>query len=123
MINFLLLQVASILKLSLTPFGYGYGVVKALKNKEYNQYALNLALSKDRYGNALLGYAMNDLLINPHGYKFGNGLETISSALGKNQVAGTLTRFGRTIAGTLNAIDKDHCIKSIDNTIINKTNN
>ena len=118
MINFLLLQVASILKLTLTPFGYTYGVIKAIKNKEYEQYALNLALSKDRYGNALLGYAMNDLLIKPHGYKFGNGLETISSGLGKNQVAGTLTRFGQIIAGTLNKIDHNHCINSIDNTII-----
>ena len=120
MINFLLLQVASLLKLTLTPFGYTYGVIRALYRKEYDQYTLNLALSKDRYGNALLGYAMNDLLITPHGYKFGNGLETISSALGKNQLAGTLTRFGRGVAGTLNKIDKNHCINSIDNTIINQ---
>ena len=63
---------------------------------------------------------MNDLLIKKNGYLFGNGLETISSALGKNQQRNTLTKFGKLIASTLNKIDKDHCIKSIDNTVNNQ---
>ena len=50
-------------------------------------------------------------------HKFGNPKETISSVLGKNLVAGTLTKKGYEICAILNGIEKDHVLISIDNTI------
>ena len=45
--------------------------------------------------------------------RFGNFEETISSALGKNQRNGTLTRTGRVLVWILDMIEKEHCKKSI----------
>ena len=39
--------------------------------------------------------------------------ETISSALGKNQRDGTLTKIGRALVWILDKIEKEHCKKSI----------
>ena len=50
-------------------------------------------------------------------HKFGNPKETISSVLGKNLVAGTLTKRGYEICAILNELEKDHVLISIDNTI------
>jgi hypothetical protein len=48
-----------------------------------------------------------------NGYEFGDVRETISSALGKNQRDGTLSKFGKGICFVLDEIDKNHCKKSI----------
>ena len=45
--------------------------------------------------------------------RFGNFEEKISSALGKNQRNGTLTRTGRVLVWILDTIEKEHCRKSI----------
>ena len=50
-------------------------------------------------------------------HHFGNKKETISSVLGKNLVAGTLTKKGYEICAILNSIEKDHVLISIDNSI------
>ena len=47
------------------------------------------------------------------GYKFGVEGETISSALGKNERDGTLTKRGKQLVKLLNWLDKDHCRKAI----------
>ncbi|SDE79750.1 hypothetical protein SAMN05421544_12811, partial [Riemerella columbipharyngis] len=52
-----------------------------------------------------------------NGYPFGNEKETISSALGKNERMGTLTKTGRRLCWLLDKIDKDHCQKSIEENI------
>jgi hypothetical protein len=54
------------------------------------------------------------VLIKSHGYKFGVGDETISSAMGKNQLAGTLTKAGKLFVKMVDLIDKNHFIKSIE---------
>lgn len=120
--NWLLLQTASILKLTLTPFGYIYGVIRASKEQR-QEYNLDLAILKDKYGNVLLQYAMNDILITKEGYKFGHPDETISSCVGKNKVKGTLTKYGKLVDYLLNKAEKDHSIKSIDNTVNNNNYN
>lgn len=43
-------------------------------------------------------------------YKFGVDGETISSALGKNQLMGTLTKEGKILVKILNRLEKNHCI-------------
>mgnify|MGYP003595633813 CR=1 FL=1 len=43
-------------------------------------------------------------------YKFGVDGETISSALGKNQLTGTLTAEGKRLVKILHKLEKNHCI-------------
>ena len=57
----------------------------------------------------------NKTLKKENGYKFGAEDETISSALGKNQRDNTLTKTGKKLVWILDKIDKNHCIKSINN--------
>lgn len=47
------------------------------------------------------------------GYLFGKQSETISSALGKNKIGGTLSRTAKFLAAILDFIDKNHCINLI----------
>lgn len=76
-----------------------------------------VAISIDMAGNVLLSEPFNDILIKSEGYQFGKRKETISSVLGKNKRHKTLTRLGRSLADTLDWIDPNHCIKSIDNNV------
>ena len=46
-------------------------------------------------------------------HPFGNIEETISSVLGKNFLAGTLTEKGHAMCSILNKMDKNHVINSI----------
>ena len=50
-------------------------------------------------------------------YKFGVDGETISSALGKNQLMGTLTAEGKKLVKILNRLEKNHCILWIDKSV------
>ena len=85
----ILLIISSILKWILTPVMYIYGCIIAIKKGEFEQYNLDLAISKDIYGNVL----------------------------GKNQRDNTLTGLGNEIAGILNELQPNHCLNSIDNTV------
>ena len=78
-----------------------------------NGYFKDEALSIDVYGNRAMRTTWNAILIIPVGYQFGHPGETISSALGKNQLKGTLRPAGQFLVWLLNLIEKDHCIKAI----------
>lgn len=75
------------------------------------------AINIDKFGNREFRTLWNITLRKEAGYKFGNPEETISSALGKNERDGTLTITGKILVFFLNIIDKDHCKKSINDTI------
>lgn len=77
-------------------------------------YFLSSALSLDILANREFRTLWNLILRKSNGYKFGLNGETISSALGKNQHARTLTITGKILATLLNFLDKNHCIKSIN---------
>lgn len=119
MLSFILYIVSSVLKLALGVVGGIYGFFASIIKREFDIYYMDLAVAKDQYGNALLRYLFNDFLRKKNGYRFGNIDETISSALGKNHAAGTLTWLGRLLDNILNAFEKEHSIKSIDKTIKN----
>lgn len=72
------------------------------------------ALDLDRYGNRTLRTLWNHAIITKDGYQFGNEKETISSALGKNQLKNTTTFLGKVLIWILDKIEKGHCIKSIN---------
>lgn len=117
MIGFILFIVSTILKMLVAPFAYLYGTIVSLKRKEWHYWHFNLAIAKDQYGNAVCRYLFNWLLIKKEGYKFGNIDETISSVLGKNKRDNTLKSLGKFIDKTLNRLDNNHSLNSIDETI------
>ena len=85
-------------------------------NKKYGNtkgYFRNTALSIDIWANFEFRTLWNSRLIIEGGYQFGREGETISSALGKNKLMGTLTKEGNKLANILDKIDTNHCIKSM----------
>ena len=76
------------------------------------------AILEDKYCNYADAELLNALFLTKDSvHKFGNPNETISSVLGKNLVAGTLTKKGYEICALLNDFQKDHVLISIDNSI------
>ena len=113
----ILLLVSTILKIASSPFFYLYGMVRAIQKKEFDKWNLELAIAKDQYGNGLAKYLFNDILIKKESkYRFGNIDETISSVIGKNKKANTLTDTGKLLDSILEFFEKEHSIKSIDET-------
>lgn len=115
--GFLLWLISIILKISLGIVLWPYGIIKSLRKCEFDAWYKTLAIGQDQYGNILGQYIFNDLLITKESkHKFGNPDETISSVLGKNKAAGTLTALGKGIANILNFFDKNHVEKAVDTT-------
>lgn len=107
MLWFIINRVADLLKWLIAPFCYCWGFVHSIKKKEFSQWHKDLALVKDVYGNILIKYPANTLLIKKEGYKFGQLFDTISKVLGINKKDKTLTG-GKVIADFLNTIDPNH---------------
>ncbi len=102
----LLFIIAYILYLPLTVINYCY-----VANKK--GYFKSSAVSLDKFANREFRTLWNKKLRTEFGYHFGYNEETISSALGKNEQLGTLTKTGKRLVWLLNKLDKNHCIKSI----------
>lgn len=80
-------------------------------------YFMSSAVNLDRFGNYEFRTLFNSTLIRRESaHRFGAFEETISSVLGKNQRAGTLSICGKMLAGLLDKIDDEHCVKSIIDT-------
>lgn len=112
----ILFIVAKLLILAIYPIGFCYSLVLTfLKSgwRNLDKYLFRCALADDQSGNVYMAKLFNDVLIKPGGAHFGDPDETISSVLGKNQLAGKLTLTGRILNKILNLIEKDHSIKSI----------
>ena len=73
------------------------------------------ALAWDRLGNAICADMFNDLLLKPHGHRFGNGAEFISTVFGLNKATDTLYPLGKKVADILNWVDPNHVEKSVKN--------
>lgn len=109
----------------------------------FTDYPYGIAHTIDILGNIICGDLLNMTLIKHGGYRFGVRTETISSALGNNlkgvyvwrykfinirifsfhriiqvtyKYSKKLTKMGNLIANTLDAIDPNHCINSIQQT-------
>ncbi|QLG46168.1 NUDIX hydrolase [Costertonia aggregata] len=116
-IGILLFLISIILLVGTGPLGFVYGILHSLFTKGFRglgEYLLKVAISIDQLGNVMMMHLLNVLWIKKGGYKFGNRDETISSALGRNKVLGTLTGFGKAIDKILDVIDPNHSLNSID---------
>ncbi len=115
--------VAIILFIPLSILGFIWAIVDSIFKHRRGKKAKNVlsrfffacALSIDQSGNVICQELLNDCLLKKGkgAYKFGDEDETISSVLGRNKQTQTLNFVGRCLAGLLDAIDKNHCIKSI----------
>jgi len=115
MINYLLFFISILLLIIIVPLGYMYTLF--FHYRKMRKLKLHMAISIDQFGNCACQHLFNDLLIHKSGYRFGNIDETISSVLGKNKRDNTLTWLGLFVANVLDALDKNHVLKSIDETI------
>ena len=117
MIELLTLIIAILLLYILVPIISIYAIIKTLihhDRKELQVWFYSTARSIDLFGNVIGAGLFNDTLRKEDGYKFGRRGETISSVLGKNHRDRTLTSTGRILRKILDFIEKDHCLKSID---------
>jgi 8-oxo-dGTP diphosphatase len=99
------------------PFGLLFGVFYTLYKSSIiglGEYFVKMAISIDQSGNVIIQHLFNTIWIKEDGYKFGNRDETISSVIGKNQIIGKLTYFGKLINNILDYIDPNHSLNSID---------
>ena len=113
--------IALFLALFLIPVGVLYAVFKSFWKRKFkdgfkkvDRLFFNMAISIDQFGNVACYELFNEVLITEKGHKFGDEDETISSVLGKNKLAETLTKTGRTLDWVLGKLDKNHSIKSIE---------
>lgn len=105
--GFLLFIIALVLIFLLTIVNYWY-----VENKA--GYFLSTAKNLDIFANREFRAFWNAVLIEPDGYKFGREGETLSSALGKNQVLNKLKPKGRFLVRVLDKLDENHCVNSIN---------
>ena len=116
--SFLLFGIAFVLLVTTTPIGFLYALLRQLfvgKIKTLQIYFIEVALALDNAGNVIMQHLLNDTLLvkNTNTYQFGNKKETISSVIGKNHLANTLSPLGKALNSFLNFIDKDHSLNSI----------
>lgn len=109
MIGFILFVVAYILVLPMT---FINAVI--VWDKKYFR---STAIAIDIFANYEYRATWNYTLRKDGGYLFGKQGETISSALGKNKRDTTLTLTGEVLCKILDTLDKNHCIKSINDDI------
>ncbi|WP_312078339.1 hypothetical protein [Chryseobacterium sp.] len=110
-VDILLFLVAYVLLLPLTIINYF--VVLFTARDHAKGYFRSTAVNIDKFGNREFRTLWNRTLKTAEGYEFGNPEETISSALGKNERDGTLSKAGKALTWILNKLDKDHGKKSI----------
>lgn len=133
--NLLLFIIAWILKAALSPLLLAYGLIRCAWIGANEGYQLSgfigifigaflaldfwfgeMATALDQFGNTMGMFAWNDWLKKDvkhdthtnHGYSFGDRLDTISYALGRNAYKGTVTRFAKAWIWFLNLLDRDH---------------
>lgn len=132
MTGFILYTVSVVLRILVKPFSWGLKSVrisivtyKKIKQwilvfswKKLDNKFLMKAIANDKFCNHRDAEFLNALFLTKDSkHKFGNPNETISSVLGKNYLAGTLSEQGYEICALLDELEKDHVLISIDNTI------
>lgn len=120
-LSLILVVVAVVLFVLLLIIAIPWGFIASLwkrsfKNglKELSAWFCAWAISIDQLGNVVCKEFFNDALILHNGIPFGNEDETISSVLGKNKKANTLSKIGKGLDWILDILDPNHSIKSIE---------
>ena len=109
-----LLIIAIALIIITSPLTIASVIISYFQKNRNKKYFLHVAMSLDQHANVFAQYWLNWFLIKPNGYKCGNIDETVSSVLGKNKKANTLTKTGLLIANILNRLETNHVEKAIE---------
>ena len=111
-----------VLSVLILPIGFVFGFIKSIYQNKFfkeglpnlNQKFKRLATALDILGNVVCAELFNTLLISKaSNHRFGNYGETISEVIGRNKVAGTLTRYGKLLDAILDVVDDNHSLKAI----------
>lgn len=121
-VGVILYIVSVLVSLLIAPAGMLYGFFKQVYKRQFfhsfkvmDAKFLLMAVGIDRFGNIVCAELLTATMIKKDSiHPFGMGKETISSVLGKNEKAGTLTTRGVWLCGKLNSIDPGHTSNSID---------
>jgi len=143
--NILLFTVSIILILIFSTIGILTSIIQILFYKASTKYFRDCAVTIDVLGNIICQHLFNAILIKEDSKnKFGKLKETISSTVGKNILTSQSTLYkvyyifkirnvkfltfgifwysdlkflGNILANILDKLDKNHCLKSIDNNV------
>ena len=124
--NGILLYIVSFfLKVIAYPFAITFKFCNKLKHyslvfkwQQIDNYFLLKAIENDKFCNGADAELLTALFITKRSiHPFGNKAETISSVLGKNYLAGTLTKRGYELCALLNELQPNHVFLSIDNNV------
>lgn len=111
-----------VLSVILLPIGFVFGLIQNIYHNKFfkeglpnlNQKFKRLATAIDIFGNVVCAELFNSLLIcKASNYRFGEYGQTISDVIGRNKIAGTLTRYGRLLDAILDIVDDNHTLKAI----------
>ena len=91
-----------------------WGAIESTKKGEFKEWFKDLDTASDAYGNVLIKYPANVILIKKGGDQFGKLFDMISKVLGKNKQTKTLKKPGQLLAAGLNILDKNHVEKAIE---------
>jgi len=122
MIELVILVVAIVLLYLLLPLVAAFMILKYVftgNKRMLSVWFFRTAREIDIFANVNGSEFFDAIFITDGGYKFGNPKETISSVIGKNQRDNTLSIAGKLLRHMLDKIDKDHCLKSINNDATN----
>ncbi len=123
-VNFLLVIVALVLFIVVTPCALVWKVWASLKSEDRKAkditkgiafYFLETATSFDQTGNTVFAGFFNWLFLNNEAkvkYPFGDKDETISEVLGWNNKLNSLNKHGLRMVKILDKLDTNHCEKS-----------
>lgn len=116
----LLLLVAYILSAIILPIGGILTLILFLLEPKtfwtnFETWSGKIAISLDRFGNAVLYVPLNKWFIKTNGYQFGTIAETISGVFGVNKIQGTLRPAGTFICYCLDKIQKNHVENAANN--------
>jgi hypothetical protein len=107
--------VSIVLLLLFTGIGMATAMFEILFKRASTDYFRDNAIAVDILGNVYCQYFFNAVLIKKSSKnKFGVQSMTISENLGRNKREGTLSGVGLFLANTLDWIDPNHCINSIE---------
>lgn len=112
-ISIIVLFVATILTVLISPFGIAYAIIKSIYRRNLKYFAkvlLRIAVSLDQLGNVTCGDLLNKIFTKK-GKNFGLEDDTVSEVLAKNQ--NNLTRFGRLISNLLESIEPGHLNRAL----------
>lgn len=119
----ILYVISKLLRYLVMPFVFINNLYKEIKSifsadgfEELNDSFLAKAILTDKLCNQEDAGLLTALFITEKSvHPFGNPLETISSVLGKNLLAGTLSEAGKAMCNILNEMQANHCINAIVN--------